>query len=322
MSVMSSPQATVLITTKDRKDVLGRAIDSVYAQSVPLELLVVDDGSTDGTSEFVRERYPQAVLVRNGRPLGIIAVRNQAAQLASTNILFTLDDDAAFATGDVAETVIGNFDDARVGAVAIPHINHLPDRQVWLRNVPGRADEDFPVVFDYAGGANAMRLDLFLALGGYSGTGRQGEENTYCLKLISSGYVVRVAASGHIDHYPPPQHRDRAHVVRMGCQNGVDFIWRNVPMPWLVPHLAANMASQLMLGLRQGEALYRLQGLIAGVRHSAANFSARRPVSISVYQLMRRLIARGSMKISEVEPLLPPRKTKLAEDASYVAAGT
>ena len=51
----NNPAATVLITTKDRKDDLARAIGSVVEQTAPVELIVVDDGSTDGTSELVRD---------------------------------------------------------------------------------------------------------------------------------------------------------------------------------------------------------------------------------------------------------------------------
>ena len=73
----NNPAATVLITTKDRKDDLARAIGSVVEQTAPVELIVVDDGSTDGTSELVRERFPDATLIRNEQPLGIIEARNR-----------------------------------------------------------------------------------------------------------------------------------------------------------------------------------------------------------------------------------------------------
>src|SRR5947209_653877 len=117
--------ATVLITTKDRKHVLARAIESVLSQSVPVDLLVVDDGSSDGTAEMVRERFPKARLIRNEQPLGIIAARNAAAQEIRTDIVFTLDDDAAFSDPRVVAGVLEDMRQERVGAVAIPLVDHI-----------------------------------------------------------------------------------------------------------------------------------------------------------------------------------------------------
>ena len=102
------PVATVLITTKDRADELPRAIDSVARQTAPVQLVVVDDGSSDHTSQLVREKYPWAILARNETPLGIIEARNKAASLAETNILFTLDDDAEFSSPDVGANTVAS----------------------------------------------------------------------------------------------------------------------------------------------------------------------------------------------------------------------
>ncbi len=49
--------AAVVIVTKDRKEELLKAIRSTVNQTVAVEVLVMDDGSTDGTSQAVQENF-------------------------------------------------------------------------------------------------------------------------------------------------------------------------------------------------------------------------------------------------------------------------
>ena len=87
-------RASIIIATRDRKDNLHRAITSAIRQTESVEILVLDDGSTDGTSEMVRSEFPQVRLERTPVPLGYVAQRNRGALLCSGKIIFSIDDDA------------------------------------------------------------------------------------------------------------------------------------------------------------------------------------------------------------------------------------
>ena len=91
---------------------------------------MVDDGSTDGTAELVRAEFPQVRLVHHDASLGYIVRRNEAAQLASAKVIFSIDDDAIFSSACVVEQTLAQFDDARIGAVAIPCIDVRKSRRV------------------------------------------------------------------------------------------------------------------------------------------------------------------------------------------------
>src|SRR5688500_14384398 len=87
---------TVAICTWNRAGYLRRAVESVVGQ-VPrgVEVLVVDDGSTDGTGELLVELgrvYPQVVVVREER-LGVSYARNRAMEMAKGDVVVFLDDD-------------------------------------------------------------------------------------------------------------------------------------------------------------------------------------------------------------------------------------
>jgi len=72
---------SVIIPTYNRLDVLKRALLSVYAQTIaPTEVIVVDDASTDETVDWLKEHYPQLVLLEHQQNQGVSAARNTAIQ--------------------------------------------------------------------------------------------------------------------------------------------------------------------------------------------------------------------------------------------------
>ena len=83
-----SDAVSVVIPTRDRCDLVQRAIDSVLEQEVaPLEVIVVDDGSVDGTAEALRSRYgersdPAVEVLRTEESLGVSAARNRGIAAA------------------------------------------------------------------------------------------------------------------------------------------------------------------------------------------------------------------------------------------------
>jgi glycosyltransferase involved in cell wall biosynthesis len=87
-----------------------------------LEVIVLDDNSTDGTPEFVRDRFPTAKLVTSASSQGYVVQRNRGARLATTPFIFSIDDDAVFSSPYVVEQTLNDFDPAQIGAVAIPFI--------------------------------------------------------------------------------------------------------------------------------------------------------------------------------------------------------
>jgi glycosyltransferase involved in cell wall biosynthesis len=90
-----SDLVSVVTATYERARTLGRAIDSVLAQTYPhLELIVVDDGSTDATGELVaRYRDPRLRYVRHPQNRGVTAAKNTGFDHARGEWITTLDSD-------------------------------------------------------------------------------------------------------------------------------------------------------------------------------------------------------------------------------------
>ena len=298
---MSAPEATIVITTKDRRDDLREALRTAVAQTAAVEVLVIDDGSSDGTSEMVREEFPQVRLERSERSLGLVEQRNRAARLASAPVLVSIDDDARLVSERTVEQTLRDFDHPRIGAVAIPFLDvrQSPDpRQVapdpedrWCTNV-------------YVGTAHALRRDVFLALGGYRGEFRHmAEEYDLCLRLYGAGHVVRLGRADLLHHLESPK-RDQTRNIVLGRRNDLLGAWHNVPMPYLAGRAAKVLAASAAMAWR-----WRAPGDVArGVWEALgliARGATREPVPRGAYRVDRRLRHSGPQRLRDIEADLP-----------------
>ena len=89
-----TPRVSVIVPTRNRRVALGRALDSVNGQTYrDFELIVVDDGSTDGTSKWLEATSPHVRLFTRDTPAGAAAARNFGIANARGEVIALLDDD-------------------------------------------------------------------------------------------------------------------------------------------------------------------------------------------------------------------------------------
>jgi glycosyltransferase involved in cell wall biosynthesis len=104
-SATSWPRVSVIIPTYNRASLVGAAIESVLDQGYPnLELLVIDDGSTDDTAEVV-ERFGTSVRYVRQANAGAASARNRGIELAGGELAAFLDSDDLFLPGKLKEQV-------------------------------------------------------------------------------------------------------------------------------------------------------------------------------------------------------------------------
>jgi glycosyltransferase involved in cell wall biosynthesis len=117
---------TVVVPTFNRKHCLPRALDSIFAQTEPVdEVVVVDDGSDDGTEARVREHYPEVVyLAQSNR--GVSAARNTGIAAANHPWIGFLDSDDAWLPDKIARQKNALREDP---AVRVCH-----GEEIWIRN--------------------------------------------------------------------------------------------------------------------------------------------------------------------------------------------
>jgi glycosyltransferase involved in cell wall biosynthesis len=124
---MTEARISVIIPTRNRGSFLDEAIASVLAQSAPAwEIIVVDDGSTDGTADRFREpRNPVRYLRQSSGGPG--SARNRGLEAASGDYIGFLDDDDLWPVGKTRQQLSHLLDDPGV-AMVLGHTQRMVQR--------------------------------------------------------------------------------------------------------------------------------------------------------------------------------------------------
>ena len=173
-------QVSVLIPAYDEQDVIVETVRAALLSDYPrLEVIVVDDGSTDQTSQRVRENFggePRVRLYRQPNR-GKAAALTLALAQATGEIVVTIDADTSVER-DAVSKLVRHFADPRVGAVA-GNVK-VANRNRWLtrwqaleyitnQNLEKRAFDLLNCITVVPGALGAWRTETIRACGGFSG---------------------------------------------------------------------------------------------------------------------------------------------------------
>lgn len=90
------PLVTVIVPAYNSEKYIGRCLESILEQSFDdFELLVIDDGSTDGTGKIVKEyaKYDERVIYKKQKNMGVAKTRNKAVKMARGEFVAFIDND-------------------------------------------------------------------------------------------------------------------------------------------------------------------------------------------------------------------------------------
>lgn len=176
---------TVYITTHNRKSLVSKAIDSVLSQTYePIELIIVDDGSTDGTFEYITKKYIEKniIILQNKVAMGACYARNTAISQSTGYFITGLDDDDYFTKNRVSMLVGGysnkykfvcDSSQSRNNCMRIIRLNDILQKNIIGNQVLtkksilvkiGGFDENMPAWQDYDLWFRLLREDNSVAL--------------------------------------------------------------------------------------------------------------------------------------------------------------
>ncbi len=290
-------KASIVITTRNRKDDLRRAVESSLSQVGDIEVLVVDDGSEDGTSDMVRSDFPSIRFYRVESSRGYIAARNYAATLASGEIIVSIDDDAEFSSPFTVSQAIDAFSHPRIGAVAIPYVDIAYGPEV-KQAAPDTSQ--IYVTREFRGTAHAVLKSAFIAAGGYRETlVRQCEETDFCIRLLDRGYVTVLADVCPIRHLESPK-RNWRNIHLYGRRNEMLVVWWNYPARALPNGFFRSFVNGLRTGRHRKCITTMVFGSLWGITCIPTSANKRKPVSGATFSMWESLSINGHVPFDSI----------------------
>ncbi|RBQ17984.1 glycosyltransferase family 2 protein [Spongiactinospora rosea] len=277
---MAPARVTVVVVSRDRRADLAR---SLACHEGPV--ILVDNGSSDGTPEFVREWFPHVTVVEAGRNLGAPA-RNLGVRLATTPYVAFADDDSWWAPGAL-ERAADLFDVHPRLALLAGRLLVGPAERVdpicaeMARSRIGREpDLPGPNVLGFLACGAVVRREPFLTVGGFDDVVFFfGEEERLALDLAAAGWGLAYVPGVVAHHHPSPS-RDPAGRRALAARNAV--LTAVLRRPWGV--VAQVTAATALRGGRAGR-----RGLRDAVARLPRALAARRRLPPAVETARRTL---------------------------------
>ena len=257
------PRVSVVVPAYNAAETLPSCLAALANQTCPAsdyELIVVDDGSTDGTADIARAAGVQVITQSNAGPA---AARNRGAAAARGELLLFTDSDCAPTPGWIA-ALIAAFADPRVAGAKGAYLTH--QRGI----VPRFTQLEYQERYDRMAGAEtidfidtysaAYRRDIFLANRGFDTVFPTAsvEDQEFSFRLAEKGYRLAFVSEAQVDHRHNPT--VRAYVRRKFLIG----YWKALLARWHPGRMIKDSHTPQTLKLQMGLAAALLGGLLVG----------------------------------------------------------
>jgi len=230
ISKFQKGMVSVLIVTWNRKDELIRCINSALTQSYRnVEIVIVDNGSTDGTGDMVNEKYPDVLLVRSPANLGCPLGRNLGFANCRGEFIYCLDDDG-WLKPDALEVAVSKIRTDEQIAVVQSQIHEMDGEDV--RTIRPPYTESL-YVNCFSGGCSLFRKEMLDNVGYYpEDFVRQAEEEDLALRFMNAGYFCVFEPASIMFHASSPLGRNDMKNYYYTLRNTLKIGLRRWPAPW------------------------------------------------------------------------------------------
>lgn len=268
------PKVSVIVVTHNRREDLGEAIESLCQQTYSnIEIIVVDNGSSDGTCSMVREKFAGAKLIELRKNTGPYEGRNIGVATSEGDILFFLDDDATLETGSIAGIVDRFSMEKDLGVIVCKLIEAntgVLDPRLYY-NVTSHFDGEFYLGDMVAEGATAIRrqvleeVELWPAHYFRAGIGR---EISY--RIIDSGYnmiyfpgAIVYHKESHLGEHSREQIEREKIFYR--TRNLLWITWKYMPLPRALVESLIKVTYCFFESIQNGAFPFFVKGLVAAI---------------------------------------------------------
>lgn len=286
-------QVSIILITWNRRDELRKTLSHLFRSPQYFdEVLVVDNGSSDGTPEMVRQEFPLVRLIRLHKNTGVCEARNIGAVNANNELLLFLDDDGYFDLSTIPLLVDQFKSNERLAVLGcqIVQVSANELRELDFESFKPPVAE-IRSAHNFEGGAFMVRRSVFIRVGMFPDYFfYSNEEDDLSLRLIKEGYEVRRCNQAIMVHYASPKQRPSTRHTYYYYRNLHFQIWRSLPAMFAVKESFAVAVGGLCRTLFGGNFLPFCRGTLAAfARLPGVIVRERRPLSLEQYRLYATL---------------------------------
>ena len=272
------PLVSFLIATHNRRDVLLRTVGEAVRCGLPegaFEIVVVDNASSDGTTDAVRERFPSVILLSQSTNDGPCA-KNEALKVARGEFVVFLDDDSFPQPGSLARMVAHFRATPKLGAAVFTIT--LPDGSRECSAYPdvciGCGTGFRRAALEQVGG---LPDEFFMA----------AEEYDLSLRLLDVGWDIQGFDDLHVTHLKTPVARFPRRITRLDARNNTLLALRYFPDPWRAAYAEEWLLRYRLLAAAKGHRAAFWRGAAAGLALGLA--AEHRPISAAAFEQFARI---------------------------------
>ena len=238
----TNPLVSYLLITHNRKQDLKDAIVSILNQSyTPIEIVIVDNNSTDGTPEMIRENFKGQSIryIRLSENKGVCGGRNVAIEAAKGEILITIDDDAIIDDPNATVKVVNRLSrDPTIGVLAFKVLNyftHELDKDFFPTRDKKRAPNEEFEIATFIGVGHAIPRYVYEQVGLYRDYFPYGhEEFDLALRILDTGYKILFFPEVVVYHKAGSRRQRLVGKWSILLENRVKVAIRNLPWKYVV----------------------------------------------------------------------------------------
>ncbi len=284
--------ASVVIITHDRPDDLAKCLESVERQTAgEIEIIVVDNASTDNTLEMLAQRFPQVRVYPSKVNLGVSQGRNVGIEMASHEVCVCIDDDAVFASDDAVRQAINYFEsDPGLASVAMTILSSATgeeERKGIPRLDKKVLDRDYECTY-FCGAGFAVRRSMFLEAGTFWAPLVYGsQELDLSYRFLDRGWRLVHSAGIRVIHKSSPLARPSGQWVYFNTRDRSWVAIRHLPWPAVVTTTLLWWGQTFWASLWTGTCGSFFRGLAASLGGMGEAYRTRRLISREAIEQLR-----------------------------------
>lgn len=187
---------SIVIPTYNGLDLLRPCLEAIAAHTLePHEIIVVDNGSTDGTTAWLTEHRPDVTVVALPENVGYPRGINYGLERATGDYIVTLNNDTEVTAGWLYEMIKVMEADPRCGLVGpmSDNVSGIQKGEPTRGNIETQRLTGFCLLMRRAVVEQLGGLDTRFGLGNY-------DDDDYCLRAIIKGWTLRIACAAFVHH--------------------------------------------------------------------------------------------------------------------------